>query len=409
MAVEPSQKGALLYAAETAGTGWAEVSTTYGTRLPIAGDVNAILAGCQQPKDPAQITTQYNNEGRRDALMPQTCEFDVPLWLAGHGSSCATGAVSATSVPTFLGLCLGGSNAGQTGGTVNAGTSAVQFSLTAAVGVAGALFRLGALGDGAGGGEWYCWSNPATATILNAAAGTPSAGAVVYGAETVYCNETLSTVSSMRFNALTANQRVGIWGAYCSGVTIEGTNTGELPKATPHLIASAWDEESASVWPCVTAQDSFVPSPCTAGRLWINTVGTSTRAVRSVRDVKIQINVETYPIMAYDSLRQYQTIIGCVRGASTPIISWTEDAEAAGTQSLADIYDATSLKHIMFSMSTADGSAMGFYLPNAKCITPRPVQNAVDGLNRVSVSFQGMSGPTATTELTHSAWRLGFA
>ena len=406
MAVEPSAKGALLYAAESS---WAEVSTIYGTRLPIAGDVNAILAGCMQPKDPAQITTQYNNEGRRDALMPQTCEFDVPLWLAGHGSSCASGAIGATSVPTFLGLCLGGSNAGQTGGTVNAGTSAVQFSLTDAVGVAGGLFRLGALPDGAGGGEWYCWNNPSTATILNAAAGTPSAGAVVYGAETVHANETSSQMSSMRFNALTASQRVGIWGAVCTGVTIEGTNVGELPKIIPKFTASAWDEESASTWPCVTAVDNFVPAPCTAGRLWINTIGTSTRAVRSVRDVKIQINIETSVGPGYDSLRPYSTMTGCVRIKSTPIITWTEDAEAAGTQSLADIYEATALKHIMFSMSTADGSAMGFYLPNAKCNDRRPVQQAIDGRNQVSVTFEGMSGPTATTELTHSAWRLGFA
>lgn len=406
MAVEPSKKGALLYASESA---WGEVSTTYGTRLPIAGNVNAILAGCQHPKDPAQITSQYNNDGRRDALMPQVVEFDVPLWLAGHGSSCASGVIGATALPTFLGLCLGQSAVGQTSGVVNVGTSAVQFSLTTAVGVAGALFRLGALNDGEGGGEWYVWDNPATATILNAAAGTPEAGAVVYGAEMVHCNETLSTVSSMRFNALTANQTVGIWGAYCGGVTIEGTNVGELPKITPHMVGSAWDEESASTWPNAVAVDSFVPAPCTAGRLWINTVGTSTRAVRVVRDVQISFEVEAYPLMGYNSVRQYQTIVGCARGAITPTITWTEDAEAAGTQSLADIYDTTALKHIMFSLNTADGSSMGFYLPNAKCVSPRPTQMDGDGLNQVSISFQGMSGPTSTTELTHSAWRLGFA
>jgi len=406
MATNPAHLGALLYADEAS---WAEVSTTYDERLPIIGGVNAILQAAQHPKEPAQITEQYNNAGRRDALMPKIIEFDIPLYLTGHGTSCASGAIAATALGTFLARCMGQVNAGQTSGTVNAGTSAVQFSLTTAVGVAGALFRLGLKGDGEGEGEWYVWNNPATATILNAAAGTPVNGAVVYGAETVHVNETLTTVTSMRFNVLTANQRLAIFGCYCKGMTFSGFGVGELPQVVCHMVGSFFDEEPASTWPTAVAVESFVPAPCTAGNLFVQTVGTATRTMRQVRDLKLTLDFETFPQPGYNTARQYQTIIGCVRGRVTPKIAWTEDAEAAGTQTLVDMYESSNLKHIMASLSTADSQSVAFYLANAKMIGPRPNQQDIGGTNQVTAAFQGMAGPTATTELTHSAFRMGLA
>jgi len=405
MAAEPSHKGALLYADESS---FGETSTTYDERIPIANNVNEIIAGLGQDKLDVGVVQQYNNAGRVDSLGPYAASFAVDAYLAGHGSTCA-GAVAATDVPTFLGRCIGGLNAGATGTTVDTGTSATQWSLAGGTMVAGALCRVGSAGDGRGNGEFYAVNNPSTMTVLNAAAATPSAADVVYGAETVYCNESSSAITSMRFNALTANQRFGIWGAYCSGLEISGTNVGEILRARATITGSRFASESGSTWPTAVSTDDFTPAPCTAGAVFVQTVGTTTRAMRTVRDLTISFDVQTYPLMGYDSSNQYQTIVGCVRGAVTPTISWTEDAEAAGTESLYDIYSGSSLKHIMVTLSSADGSAMGFYLSNAKCISPRPTQMDGGGLNQVQVSFQGMAGPTTTSELTHSAWRLGFA
>ena len=406
MATNPAVKGALLYADEAA---WAEVSTTYDERLPIKGEINSILAAALQPLEPAQITEQYNNAGRKDALMPKAMKFDIPLYLTGHGTSCASGAIAASALGTFLSRCLGAINAGQTSGTVNTGTSAVQFSLTTAVGVAGALFRLGELADGDGEGQFYVWSNPDTATVLNAAADTPAGGAVVYGAETIHCNETLTTMTSMRMNALTANQRLGIFGIYCEGATFSGFGVGELPEVVCHMVASFFDEESASTWPTAVAVESYVPAPCTAGQLFYQTVATTTRNILTVRDVKIDLAVETFPLLGYNAARQYQSIIGCVRGASKMRITWTMDADAAGTQTVLDAWEAGTLKHILFAANTADGQAVAFYLSNAKPVGDRPSQRTVSGLNQITVTYEGLAGPTSTTELTHSAWRMALA
>jgi len=240
-------------------------------------------------------------------------------------------------------------------------------------------------------------------------AATASAADVVWASETVHANETSAAVTSMRFNAQTDNQRYGVHGCFCSGFELSGTNVGEILRARALMTGARFDEESASTWPNVTSVDNFIPACVTAGRLFVQTVGTVTRAVRTARNIRISFEVETFPQLGYDSDNVCQTIIGARRGRVVPTITWTEDAEAAGTQSLADIYDATNLKHIMVTFSSADGSAMGFYLSNAKCISPRPVQMDGDGLNQVEVSFKGMTGPTSTTELTHSAWRLAFA
>lgn len=401
----PSQKGTLPYADESA---FGETSVVFDERLPVANNVSDITSALQKDKIEVPLTQMYNNEARLDAQGPYVVQFPVDLYLAGHGSTCA-GAVSATVVPTFLGRCLGGVNQGQTGTTVNVPTDASTFSLTGGTVVAGALIRVGTLADGRGGGEFYAVDNASTITLLNEMAASANAADVVFGSETVHCLEQSAAVTSMRFNAQTDNQRYTVHGCWCSGFELSGTNVGEILRARALMSGARFAEESASTWPTDIASENFIPACVTAGRLFVQTVGTTTRAVRTARNIRISFEVETYPIMGYDSDNACQTIIGVRRGAVVPTITWTEDAEAAGTQSLADIYDATSLKHIMVTFSSADGSAMGFYLSNAKCITPRPTQMDGDGLNQVEVSFKGMTGPTSTSELTHSAWRLAFA
>jgi hypothetical protein len=405
MAANPSQKGALPYADEAA---FGETSTTYDERLPVANNVNEIIAGLAKDKIEVPLTQQYNNEARLDAQGPYAASFPVDVFLAGHGSTCA-GAVSATVVPTFLGRCFGQVNQGETGTTVDTPTSAVQWSNVGGTVVAGALIRLGAIAEARGNGEFYVVNNASTMTVLNAAADTPNAADVVYGAETVHCNETLASVTTMRFNAQTDNQKYGVHGCFATGLEISGIGVGEVPRARVQMTGARFAEESASTWPTDVASENFIPAVCTAGNVFVQTVGTTTRAMRQVRNLRISFEVETFPQMGYDSDNADQTLVGVRRGRVVPTITWQEDAEAAGTNTLYDMYAAANLKHIMVSLSCADGSAMGFYLSNAKMISPRPVQNDVDGLNQVEASFKGMTGPTSTSELIHSAWRLGFA
>ena len=89
-------------------------------------------------------------------------------------------------------------------------------------------------------------------------------------------------------------------------------------------------------------------------------------------------------------------------------ITWTMDADAAGTRTILDAWAAGTLKHILFAANTSDGQAVAFYLPNAKPVGDRPSQRTVNGLNQITVTYEGLSGPTSTTELTHSAWRMAL-
>ena len=118
------------------------------------------------------------------------------------------------------------------------------------------------------------------------------------------------------------------------------------------------------------------------------------------------------PLLGPGGANAYQTIIGAKRTPSHIKVSWTEDADAATATPVLDGYHSASgdvRKHLMVTLSTTNGSAMGVYFPNL-CITgARPVQMNGNGINQLAIEATAYTGATTTSELTLSAMRIGHA
>ena len=410
MAANPSHLGALNYADESA---FGETSTTFDERLPIINNVNDILSALKHDKIATNVTKQYVNDEAQDALGVQDAEFPVSVWLAGHGSSTATGALTANNVETFLGRCFGTINTTGVGGTTTAEGSDADTVEEAGATVAtpGALIRVGARGDARGNGEFYGVTSHTGTTIqlLNGMATKVNNDDVICAAVMIHGYETPNaTMPSMRFNAQSANQRANIWGAYCVGADLS-FEVGQPARADMRMKGSRWAMESASTWPSETTTDTFTPAPCTGGRVFVNVAGTTTRAVRTIRNLKVSLDLQRVPLLGYDSNNAYQSIVGYREIKNQMTVTWEEDCEAACTDTLGGYYTGSSFYHICFTFSAADGSAVGLYLPKAKLVTPRPTQMDGAGLNQKSVTMVGVTGGTVTSALTQSSWRLASA
>jgi hypothetical protein len=411
MAANPSFLGALPYADEAS---WGDSSTvTFDERIPIANSVNEMIAGLQQSKINVDHTVQYLNDGRHEVRGAYGGSFPIRCYLAGHGSTCA-GAISATDVPTFLGRVIGNSDATQVGTTVDTPTDADTFSLVGGTIADGSLIRVGSIDDGRGNGQFQAVKTAATCQLFTACDAAPNAGDVVYGCEHVYPSEDASgyDVTSMRFNLQTANQRLNAWGCFPQGFSVSGFNAGEIPECTVDMGVSQWGFESASTYPTATAVDDFVPAKVAAGSMYVQEMTTTTRALETVRDVQFNVDLQVIPLYGPGSDNADTIIIGARRVKSQATISFTVDAEAAGTQTWSDAWAATTpvYYHILYTLSATDGSAMGIYMPKCKLIGQRPTQIDHNGLNRVRVEFLALteSVTTTPTDLEQSSWRMGF-
>jgi len=141
--------------------------------------------------------------------------------------------------------------------------------------------------------------------------------------------------------------------------------------------------------------------------MFINNVGTTARLTHSYRSWSLTINMETIPLDGPDAVKTYQKIVGASRGRCNAEVTAMFDAEASGTTTFGDYFDADALQHILVGLSVADGKAIAFYFPNCD-MTTRPTQEASDGLNRVSATWRCLTGTTTTTERTMASWRMAL-
>jgi hypothetical protein len=401
MATFPSHLGALRVADEAA---FAEVSTTFDERLPAVNSANEMAAALEQSKVPVDIVVQYQNDGRLEADGIYGGSFPITMFLTGHGSTCA-GAISITGLGRALGRWLGINDVTEEGTTVAAApTSATEFALNGGTVKSGGLIRVGAIDDARGQGQAAVVNNASTITLLTALDATPNENDVVYAMETVHPAEddTAATIVSERYQIQTANQKYDCRGCYCTSLAFTGFNTGEIPQVTAQINPSYWFPENTSTWPTPTNVDSFTPAPVSAGSFFIQTVGTTTRNLLNVRDVQFNVDL--------------QAVIGVRRVRCQSSITFTVDSDAPGTDVLGDIWTGTDLKHILYTLSAEDGSAMAIYMPNAKAVQVRPTQhdrNGVNckdrnGVNCKTITMLGLTGPTSTSDLLHSNFRIGL-
>jgi hypothetical protein len=336
-------------------------------------------------------------------------KFKTKSYLTGHGSV-TTGAVSISSYETLLGYVFGNAVMTATGSTLTGGTANIPTTTDSGTLDPGDLCFIGALGDTDGEGQAYAIATHTTTnlTLLTDLRGAPQNGAVRYGGVTIYPNSapTSTSVQSVRMHLATANLQYLCHGCHPIGITISGLNPGELPYIEIQWQA-AWFEFKASTFPSTVSGDTFNPAANAAGTLFLNTVGTSTNALRTYRNITIEYDPGVITLRGPGGVNAYQDIIGCVRGEDSCTVSWTEDADAATTTPVLPGFFGTR-KHALLTLSTADGSRVAFYWPSLRQIEI-PSQKAEDNLNRLTVMYRAGVGPTTTSALTLSKMRMHFA
>ncbi len=411
MVASPARLGAVSYNTESA---FGENTNTYGTRLQVVSAVD--VSGLTQDKQNIGITQQRPHEGVQDVRLTYGGSFTIELLLTGHGGTAAS-SLTATDLSTLLRYAIGNVRSADVGAVITTGTSATQFTATGITMTDGTLCRVGIIGDGRGGGQFAAVSGESTdvITLLTALGATPTPTTdTAYGALIVYPSETpgtFETVQSLRFQLQTANQQYRCHGCYPTAISFSGLNVGEIPKVTI-TYGVAWWESTSQTFPNTTATAAKAGAVIAAGSLFINAVGTSTRATYPVRDFSVTINYEHVPLTGPEGVDAFQGITGCVRTRCQATLTTTFDAESAGTHVWEDLYTTAegslTNRHILWTGSAVDGRAVGMYFPNCKIVSPRPTQVNVNDLNRVTVNWEALTGATTTSDLTLSNFRIGL-
>jgi hypothetical protein len=403
----PGNLQAVCYESES---GWAENTATFATlRIPTVGVIENNLT---HEKLPTEKTVQYRSDGSDFVLGTQGGSIKMKSYLTGHGSSVASG-VTITAYETFLGRIFGGTSAvaSSTGITATGGTVNIPTVSAASGFSAGSLCFFGARGDGDGEGQAYAIASHSGSnlTLLTDLAGAPANGAVIGAPSMIFpsTDPTSTGVTGTRFLVQSANLQYRAHGCYPTAVTIAGLNAGELPTIEHEWGVSAWGYSTAT-FPSTTSTHTANPAVVASGSFWINDVGSTTNATRSIRNFTINYTLGMQPLEGPGGIWQYQKVIGARRISDVIKLTWTEDADAATTTPVLPGYGtATTRKHILYTLSTADGSRVAFYFPSV-CIDNVAVQKIDNNLNRLTVSATAYVGSTLTSELTRSPMRIAF-
>ncbi len=402
MAGRSSQVGALLYEAETA---FGEVTTTTATRLRPIGPVEVNL---EQPGQKLDIVRQYPNEGVPFVRMPQSGTIAFTMNLTGLGST-AAGAAPASALATFLGTVFGTTATGlATGTTTTGGSATVPLTTVASGASAGSLVKVGVKGDGRADGQFAAVSSHAAnaLTLLTALPGTPINTDVVFSSRMVHGFQnpsTASDVASVRFRYQSSRQQYVMHGCYPTSAEFM-VGIGEVPRVKVTYTV-AWWETTNDTFPTVTTVQDFSAAPVAGGSLFMNAVGTATRASLAARSVSFSVGLNNQSEMGINASGAYQVITGAMRGPVALNVEFVVDAEASGTET----YLEMAAQHALYTMSTVDGRALAIYWPNLRQTELRPTQFDDGGILRMRLKFEATTGTTTTTDLTMSPWRLAMA
>jgi hypothetical protein len=402
MAGKSSDVGALLYEAETV---FGEDVDTTATRLRPIGKVELDL---QQPGQKQEILRQYPNEGVAFVRMPQAGTISFTKNLTGLGST-AAGAAPASALATFLGTVFGTTATGlATGTTATGGTATVPTTTAASGATAGSLVKVGVKGDGRADGQWAAVASHSGSdlTLLTALPVAPDNGDVVYASRMVYGYQnpsTASDIASVRFRYQSARQQYVMHGCYPTGAELM-IAVGEVPRVKLTYAVAHWETANDTFPSAVSVQD-FTAAPVAGGSLFMNTVGTATRATLAARSVTFSLGMNNQAEIGTNAAGAYQIVTGAMRGPESMNVEFVVDAEAAGSETYLEL----AAQHALYTMSTVDGRSLALYWPNLRQTEQRPTQFDDGGILRMRLKFEATTGATTTTDLTMSPWRLGMA
>jgi hypothetical protein len=398
-------------------------SDAYTTRV-IPRDGSVDLSGLARPMVERPLVSQYLNSG--SAPVPGAFgagTFSFTLDLHGHGLT-AAGSLTAHSLQTLLGHALGAANSAQVGGALTSGahstTSLVSTNTTLA---AGGLLRVGALGDGRANGQATVSTTASSAYTLGVALpATPNTGDIVYpmlmahpissSASTQLTSSGASTNNTLRFVLASGNLQFVARGCACTGITISGTNPGEMPQIQFTFSAAAWGPVSQT-FPSATSATDYAPAPATAGSVFLQAKGTSTRATVSAREFAVSIGIGMQPVFGPGGSTSGQNIVGWTRVPAQTTVSLSVPSEAAtATPTYWDLFrtdpNSATARHLLWLSAPVDGRAVAFYFPKLRPIGNIPTQSEIDGLAYVPLQFRADTDEAGSDSLRRANFVVGM-
>ncbi|HEY1813016.1 MAG TPA: hypothetical protein VGG74_11785 [Kofleriaceae bacterium] len=405
----PSALGAICYEAESA---FGEDVTTFATaRLPVLKSVDA--SGLKHNKSDSTRVNQRRQDGTIWNLGTMGGTFKTSLYLTGHGTS-TSGAVSASKLETLLGYVIGTiTDSPPAGTTLTGGTASIPITTASGTFPAGGLCRIGAQNDGRGNGQFLAIHDHTTTnlTLLTAMDGVPSDGDALYSANVVSSTEDPingTGITGLRFLLQTANLQYECHGCVATAIAISGLNTGQFPTIDITWTVSWW-RYSTSTFPSSVATETFQPAANAGGSLFMNAVGTATRAKRVFRDFTLDYKLGVVMLPGPGGVNPYQMYVGARRTVDSITVSWMEDADAATTTPVLPLLgEGTAAQHVLWTGNPTAGKAMGLYFPNFN-VSNVAIQAANANINRLKITGMAYTGPLTTNDLTASAMRMGFA
>ncbi len=407
--------GAALFNVESP-TGWAEVQTTFGTRVQTIGTID--VSKLSRPMLVPPYTTQLLNEIQPGVKGTYGGEFEIEMKLTGHGSTTA-GAISLNVLETLLGQALGAvAAASSSGTTATAGGTATALNVALASGyIAGNLIGpIGSIGDGRGNGQFSVVSSH-SASVINLLVAIDvllNNGDVIRNPAVAYTIEDPTAnhaMASTRWRFQSGNLQYDCRGCFIKKIVISGIGPGEEPTVR-FTFGVSYFEEVAAAFPNATSVQTFPHAPVANGSLFIANYGTPTRTPDvtklNARSFSLTWELNVVTRKGTGGVNPNQDIIGATRTRSQGSVEFVIDApDATTTPDLVTKWNASGQPlHLAYTWGAADTLGGALYSPYVVPDGDRPVQFDSGGIN--SYRFKGRLGAdrTKSTAVERSALRI---
>lgn len=410
----PSMLGAIEWQAEAS---FGDTVETYDKRFGVLDRID--ISGLDHSKiDPARVV-QYRGELTPLIQGIQGGKIKTRHWLAGHeGSTAGAGAQTPTVHEQLLGIVLGaigspGAGTTPAGTTFTGGTALVPTTAASGTFPAGGVMRGGALNDNRGNGQFYPLATHVAAnmTLLQAMDGAPIGGDVCYSPTLVYerSDPTATAVTGIRMRFLGPNLVYSAHGCHCESITVGGL----FVKNECPFIEYTWDVgfwgPLGSITPIsAIAPIAANPAPNAGGSFHFQDVGNTASNKFTLRDFSLTYNLAVIREEGTGTKSPWSNKTGARRvhrmDAPAAVVSFAFDADSqtATPQFDAAFLTGTTSKLGMYTLSSADGSAMGILMRSMKWAGNRPTMEDQNGKLVRRATLHCGTGATLTDDLTRA-------
>jgi hypothetical protein len=377
-------------------------SLTYSARLPVADDISVSL---DHPRVEANRMQSRLAESIPGYLSVKRCSIELPVYWCGHGTA-PTGALVETWLQDLLSDGLGGGSTSEVGGAAAAAASTTSLTFTGATLLRGGIVRVGSKNDGRADGQPAAVGTPIVtpASLLTALPGAPNAADVIYAAQLAYPAETLGVTKRFLVGHTATGAQYHLLGCQLSGLSFT-LPVGGMPMITLKYSGYFWSRGAVTI-PSGVAMAACDYAPITAGSLFINAVGTTTRATYQASSINFRVDLALGERKGLGGV-QYQDVVGVERTAVSAEIDITIPWDTAWEA----LYDAdgesgTTHQHILLGLNSTAGRAIGLYAPRAYLISPKPTFVNEGDLLFQKLTWRLREGTDTTNDLTRSIFRL---